>query len=103
MTPQQLTRLAFEQGRNLAYLERLVAYIESNPRFHSPVAVLTALIKANADRQPLVASPASTPARLTARPGSAWLPARPGPIDFSKFEPGGKYAYLVGNVSQLNS
>lgn len=111
VTPEEakkLVSIALRNGRDPAYLRRLVEYVTSNPAIHTPAAALTALIKADQDRTPPPA-PAYISPKRPGGTGAARQTIRPYPqsrlatnargcIDWSKFEPGGKYAFLAGKA-----
>ncbi|HEX2912176.1 MAG TPA: hypothetical protein VH186_15305 [Chloroflexia bacterium] len=111
---KNLVKVARSHGRDDAYLERLATYVASNPAIHTPAAVLTTLVKSNQDRSVTNTSfsrsylgRGSESPEATA-PGKSEFngtgskkyhkPAKANSsIDWSKFAPGGKYAYLAGS------
>jgi hypothetical protein len=117
LTHHEATRLvdlalSENHGRDTEYIRRLVEYVSSNPVIHTPAAVLTALIKTNQDRtlkeafepsnQPRMnskqaATAASYPKKATNAPGEM---NKRGPIDFSRYLPGGKYGYLFSTATE---
>ena len=49
----RLAEQAFTNGRDQAYIARLIRHVTGNPAIRTPAAVLTTLIRANEDRFPL--------------------------------------------------
>jgi hypothetical protein len=76
-----LVRLMLNRGRGKAELERLIRCVEDNPAIENCPAYLVKMIQL--DQFP---PPGSAPPKT--------LPARTAGIDFAKYLPGGKYAYL---------
>jgi hypothetical protein len=95
----KLVEQAFANGRDQAYISRLVRYVTGNPAIRIPAAVLTTLVKSNEDRLPSDQSPA--PGHISKRrfeprlstdpclkPGlTAHQPLGRKKIDFSKYAP----------------
>ena len=106
ISPRDANRLAklalVEHGRDGAYIARLVAHVMSSEAIRTPAAVLTALVKADEDRSAPQDYPQALPSHrprehLTGTANMIRTSSRPSKpsFDISKFEPGGKYAYLV--------
>lgn len=108
----RLVRIALEENkRDLAYLERLVDHVVSNPTIRVPAAVLTSLVKANEDRPPVTAVSDTRKKQVSShrevgdgywqsseyKATSYRPPAAAGPIDFSKYTGDGKYAYITSD------
>ncbi|HEX2913529.1 MAG TPA: hypothetical protein VH186_22185 [Chloroflexia bacterium] len=93
-----LVEIAYCNGRDANYIQRLAAYVTTARGIKSPAAVLTTLIKANQERY--LEKPASPKAqKATAFPAAPEKPPQAGTLDWSKFEPGGKYAFLVDKAN----
>lgn len=101
-----------EKGRDLSYIQRLVTYVSSDPSIHTPAAVFTMLIKTNQDRTLKQGIDELHQSNLkTGQSGATFslqkkemskrdIPNKKGPIDFSKYMPGGKYGYLFSSSSE---
>lgn len=89
--------LSEARGRDTDYIKGLVDYVSSNPAIHTPAAVLTALIKNNQERTLKVIAEAKLNKGL---PGKQVKKNQPGPIDFSKYAPGGKYGHLFSSFQE---
>ncbi|MEI7557221.1 hypothetical protein [Candidatus Chlorohelix sp.] len=84
----RLTLVLVQNGRDIAYLERLIKYVTTAPNVQNRHALLTTLVRTNAERT------AEPPRRAGAERHQRQTNA-PSSIDWSKYAPGGKYAYLV--------
>lgn len=83
ISPKQahaLAATALHNGRNLAYIIRLIAYVSTATNIRNRAAVLTSLVNSDLDRLP------SKPHTKAVSP--------PDKLDFAKYLPGGKYGYL---------
>ena len=95
---RRLANIALNQHRrDPDYLARLVEHVTTSPAIRVPAAVLTTLVQTNTERTlPL---PASTPDHFREGRKMVKPPAPNAQYNFTKFAPGGKYAFLVAPVS----
>lgn len=109
---RKFAKIAFNNNRDIGYIENLVTHVTTSPAIRTPAAVFIALINQNADRTPPARDRGTGSALLMAYyPGKAVQPSATGSkssyhtatgkgnYDWSKFAPGGKYAYLVSSTS----
>jgi hypothetical protein len=73
----QLSNLAHNNGRGLDYLTRLSSWVQAQKHISNPAAYLATMISQNIE-----------PPRKAGKDNAV------SPIDWSKYEPGGKYSYL---------
>jgi hypothetical protein len=81
--------LALHNKRDIIYLERLLEWVKTQPNISNPAAYLATLIKL--DVNPPDSNISVTPTSKQKGPTYG--------IDWTKYSPGGKYAYLAGSVS----
>ncbi len=109
----RLVELAYSEkyGRDFYYIQRLVNYVSSNPSIHTPAAVLTTLVKNNQDRTSKIERKRPSLSQVYSKESGNSLSyqkneitadrrtGKKGPIDFSKYMPGGKYGNLLSATS----
>lgn len=92
----RLFAVAKSRGRDLAYMLRIMRYVTSNPVIRVPAAVFRTLIEQDMDRSP---EPPAKKRKLQVPSYQETLKAKRNPIDFSQFEPGGKYGFLTTSAT----